>query len=102
MSEYAYFKSPGRDLKARRLREQEIAREERRLDQITTTLTDSDRMKWGTHADKKLGEVPFKYWRWFILQDWARSHPELLAYAELKLAGRCLAKDAKVAKTGTV
>lgn len=95
---YAYFNSPGRDLKERRIAQQEREREQQRLDGLKTSLTDNDVMKWGTHVDKKLGDVPFRYWRWFVEVEWAREHPELLAYAELKLAGRCLAKDAKVAK----
>ena len=48
-----------------------------------TKLHDDDRMPFGKHSGKRLGEVPDHYWRWFLLQDWASKYPDLLEYARL-------------------
>lgn len=48
-----------------------------------TKLNDDDRMPFGKHKGKRLGEVPDCYWFWFLDQEWAKDHPDLLAYAKL-------------------
>lgn len=46
-------------------------------------LHDDSLMTFGKHKGKKLGEIPDYYWLWFMEQDWAKKHPDLLAYAKL-------------------
>ena len=49
-----------------------------------TKLHDDDRMPIGKHKGMKLGEVPDHYWKWFLLQAWARvKYPDLYEYAKL-------------------
>lgn len=48
-----------------------------------TKLNDDDRMPFGKWKGTKLGEVPDYYWKWFVKQEWANKHPDLLEYAKL-------------------
>ena len=45
------------------------------------TLCDDDRMPFGKHKGKRLGEVPDEYLRWFLQQDWCDQYPDLVEYA---------------------
>lgn len=76
-----------RDLRNRRIAQNERQREQRRLEELTTTLTDNDIMAWGKYKGQKLGDVPMRYWRWFLAEDWCQEKPELFAYAQRKLGG---------------
>lgn len=48
-----------------------------------TKLHDDDKMLFGKWKGTRLGEVPDSYWRWFLKQDWATEHPDLVEYAQL-------------------
>ena len=39
-------------------------------------------MPWGKHKGKPLKAVPLWYWKWFLQQEWAEHHQDLLVYAE--------------------
>lgn len=53
--------------------------------QGTGAMTDKSKMPFGKHAGKLLEKVPEWYWKWFIEQEWAEYHEELLAYCEKRL-----------------
>lgn len=44
-------------------------------------LHDDDKMPFGKHAGKRLGEVPDQYWRWFLSEPWCEEYPALVEYA---------------------
>lgn len=46
-------------------------------------LSDDDRMPIGKWKDRRLGEIPDHYWRWFIQQDWSNKYPDLLEYGQI-------------------
>lgn len=47
-------------------------------------LTDDDKMPFGAHKGKRLGDVPDDYWQWFLQQYWAwTSYPQLVEYAKV-------------------
>jgi uncharacterized protein (DUF3820 family) len=48
-----------------------------------TKLSDDDKMPFGKHKGKRLGDVPDDYWMWFLRQDWCDEWPYLVEYANL-------------------
>ena len=48
-----------------------------------TNLTDDSRMPFGKHKGERLGEVPDRYWLWFLEQEWCDQWPDLVEYANL-------------------
>jgi len=85
-----------RDLRARRIREQVEIKSERPTSNVqhstsnemkretNTALSDDDLMTFGKHQGQKLGEVPMKYWRWMIGEDWAQQWTGIFEYAKRK------------------
>lgn len=50
---------------------------------MSARLHDDDLMPFGTHRDKRLGDIPDDYWKWFLSQGWCDTWPELVEYANL-------------------
>jgi hypothetical protein len=48
-----------------------------------TKLHDDSLMPFGVHKNKRLGDVPDSYFKWFLQQSWAKDWPDLYAYAKL-------------------
>lgn len=46
-------------------------------------LNDDTIMSWGKHRDKRFGDIPDDYWRWFLGQDWCDKYPNTVRYANL-------------------
>jgi uncharacterized protein (DUF3820 family) len=48
-----------------------------------TAMHDDCLMPFGKYKNRRLGDVPDHYWRWFLNQDWCDEWPELVEYANL-------------------
>ncbi len=48
---------------------------------MSKKLHDDDKMPFGTHSGKRLGEIPDSYWLWFLKQSWCDQWPALVGYA---------------------
>ena len=49
------------------------------------TLRDSDKMPFGKHRGKRMDEVPFPYWRWFLQQSWGFEHRAVYDYVKKQI-----------------
>jgi len=48
---------------------------------MASKLHDDSIMPFGTHKDKKLGDIPDSYWLFFLKQTWCDKWPDLVEYA---------------------
>lgn len=41
-------------------------------------MNDDDKMYFGTHSGKRLGDIPLSYWKWIAGEDWLEEQDEEL------------------------
>jgi hypothetical protein len=58
-----------------------IIKELNRRITMASKLHDDSIMPFGTHKDKKLGDIPDSYWLFFLKQTWCDKWPDLVEYA---------------------